>query len=216
MSKLKNFIRKDDELGKYSASFTAAALLFTEFQNIKQILLADDFAGLIEEEVRSNDFLGIKTEAARKRVTQEVRRRFENAPKDFWSIFFEQKEDEQKLSLFYLCLKSYPLVMDFQVEVALKKWKSRSTTLDNFDLQMRLDEIASESDDVFSWSEKTQKKVVTAYKRMLTEAGLLVKNELTKPSNIQTDFWNYFIQVGDAWFIDACFYNKSKVLKLNK
>jgi len=216
MNKLKNSTKKvEEEEDKYSAAFTATALLFTEVQNIKQILLADDFEQLIEQEVKNNDLLGIKTEAARRRVTQEIRKRNGFTPKEFWSTFLNLNETEQRLALFYLCLKTYPLVMDFHIEVALKKWKSKALVIDNFDLQMRLDEIASTDEVVMNWTEKTQMKVITVYKRMLKEAGLLKKTELTKPKNISTDFWNYFVEIGDDWFVEACFYNKKKIFNLD-
>lgn len=201
---------------RYSASFTAASILLIEHQNMEHIIMAENFEELIDAEVKNNSFLGIKTEAGRKRVTQEIRKRHENASKEFWSMFFNSEEIEQRLALLYLCLKTYPLVMDFHVEVVLKKWKSKSLRLDIFDLQMRLDEIASIDEEVMAWSEQTQKKTTTVYKRMLSEAGLLKDNELTKPQNIHSDFWNYFIEIGESWFIEVCFYNKNQILKLNE
>lgn len=211
MRDLKRAYKNVKENYEYTASFTAAALLFAEYLKIEEFLYSENFEELIDQEVKRNEFLSIKTEAARKRVTQEIRKRYEYTSKEFWEMFFTLQEEEQKLALFYLCLKTYPLVMDFHVEVALKKWQSRSLKLDTIDLQMRLDEIASVNEEVSGWSEATQRKTMTVYIRMLNEAGLLKDDELIQPKNINTDFWDYFLKLGEGWFIEACFHNQKQI-----
>lgn len=96
MRNSKYITKKVKNNDKYSASFTAAAILLIEHQNMEQIILAEDFEELIDVEVKNNEFLGIKTEAGRKRVTQEIRKRHANAPKDFWSTFFNLEEKEKR------------------------------------------------------------------------------------------------------------------------
>jgi hypothetical protein len=191
----------------YSASFTASALLFQEFSKAKDSLLADNFIQDMQDEVLENSRLGIKTQAARKRISQEMIKRYESAPPDFWQFFFQRQEVEQKLALFFLCLKTYGLMLDYHLEVALKRWKSRAEQLDTLDVQLRLDEISSFNSEVYAWSESTKTKTVTVYLRTLTEAGLLKHGILQKTSGIQPDFWEYFVKNGEAWFPEACFAN---------
>lgn len=212
LSKRGNYMSKMSNVeSKYSASFIAAGLLYPEFLKLKEILESPDFEKRIEQEVEENALLRVKTRAARKRITQEIRKRQAVASNDFWAFFYEQPEAAQKLALFFLCLKAYPLIMDYHIEVTLKKWRSKSLTMDVFDLQMRLDEIASQDESVAAWSESTQRKTITVYLRILNEAGLLKKGKLTKPEKIAFDFWNYFIHRGEAWFIEACFLNKENI-----
>lgn len=196
---------------KYSASFTAAALLHAEFVRIKDILLSDDFEEGLKREVEENNYLSIKTRSARVRTAKEIKRRHEQAPEDFWRFFFECNETEQKLALFFLCLQSYPLLMDFHIEVALKKWRVLSLSLERFDLQMRLDEIASFDEKVDGWTELTKSKIIDIYFRILNDIGLLKEGQLTKPASIGSDFWHYFITHGEAWFIEACFFKKDQI-----
>lgn len=198
---------------KYSASFTAAALLFEEFTRLKDLLSADDFETLIDQEIENNALLGIKTRAARQRVGLEIKKRYLNAPKDFWILFGEVGEVEQRLMLFFLCLKTYYLMLDFHLEVTLRRWKAMSTTLDVVDLQMRLDEIASMDEEVGSWSELTKQKTITVYLRTLKEAGLLKHEQLIKPVNTTPDFWDYFVKMGDPWFPGACFIPSTSLIK---
>lgn len=193
------------QLHTYSAAFTASALLFNEFSKAKESILADDFIEQMRREVLENARFGIKTQASRKRISQEMIKRYEAAPPGFWPFFFERSEEEQKLALFFLCLKTYGLMLDFHLEVTLKRWKARSEQLGTFDLQMRLDEISSANPDVDAWSESTKTKTITVYIRTLTEAGLLKNGKLQKPARINPDFWAFFLNNGEFWFPAACF-----------
>lgn len=195
----------------YSSAFTASALLFNEFVKAKDGILADDFTRQMKDEVLENTRLGIKTQSARQRISQEMLKRYESAPLGFWPFFFGRSEEEQKLALFFLCLKTYGLMLDFHLEVALKRWKARSEQLDVFDLQMRLDEISSTHPEVDAWSESTKKKTITVYLRTLTEAGLLKNGKLQKPIRINPDFWEFFIKNGDSWFPESCFTTVSQI-----
>lgn len=196
---------------KYSAAFTAAALLYEEHLRMGAMLLGANFEESIGHEVANNTILGIKTEAGRKRTVQEIKKRYAEAPEGFWNFFFSIPEAEQRLALFFLCLKTYPLMLDYHVEVTLKKWRSLSLELELIDLQMRLDEIEATNPEVADWSESTKRKTLTVYTRVLREAGLYKDGQLVKPSAISADFWAYFAQIGEAWFIEACFHPKSQL-----
>jgi hypothetical protein len=71
-----------------------------------------------------------------------------------------------------------------------------------------MDELASYNDSINEWSSETRQKLITVFLRMLREAKLLNQNTLMKPSVANADFWHYFIQQGDEWFLDACFLPK--------
>ena len=96
-------------------------------------------------------------------------------------------------------------MFDFHLEVTMKHWKMHAAELERFDLQMRLDEISSAHSDVDAWSESTKTKTITVYLRTLTEAGLLKAGKLQKPNNISSGFRDYFMKIGEAWFLEACF-----------
>jgi len=199
-------------INTYSASFTASALLFNEFIKAKDSVLAEDFIFQMKEEVLENTRLGIKTQSARQRISQEMIKRFESAPSGFWPFFFTRNEEEQKLGLFFLCLKTYVLMLDFHLEVTLKRWKTRVEHLESFDLQMRLDEISSANPEVGAWSELTKTKTITVYLRTLSEAGLLKKEQLLKPVRINPDFWDFFIKNNESWFLESCFTPINQIL----
>ncbi len=188
----------------YDANFTAGGLLFTEFVALRGILLSTNFDELLKKEEEENNVMGVATNSARKRIISEVKRRYEKVSIDFWYQFFEWDENEQKLGLFYLCLKTYPIVFDLHFEVAVKKYKLGAELVE-YDVQMRLDELSSTSEDVENWSYTTIKKINTQYRKALKDAGLYNKKIVHKPNNTNELFWDFFKKNDENWFLDACF-----------
>ena len=162
---------------------------------------------LIKIEEEQNNVMGVATKSARKRIISEIIRRNSFAQNNFWNHFFDWNENEQKLALFYLCLKAYSLIFGIHFEVSLKKFKVGSN-LDAYDIQMRLDEIASFDDTVAEWSDSTLKKLNVQYRKALKDVGLYDGETLYKPLNIGSIFWSYFEEINEAWFLEACFMNK--------
>ncbi len=193
-------------LKKYDANFTAGGILHHEFFSLKEIILNENFNELINIEEEENKLMAVATKSARQRIISEIKRRYNNAPEDFWIHFFEWNEYEQKLALFYLCLKTYPLIFDIHFEVALKKYKVGSN-LEAYDVQMRIDQISSFDDDVASWSESTLKKLNVQYRKALKDIGLYDGKKLISDVKATTMFWNYFQEHNEVWFLEACFKN---------
>lgn len=194
----------NNTINKYDANFTAGGILLNEFLVIKDILLREDVENRLRKEIEENKVIGINTKGARQRIILEIIRRVNKVPKTFWDFFYNLGLMEQKQALFYLCLKTYPLVFDLHFEVAVKKYKT-SGSLSDYDVQMRLDEIASTNENAANWSDKTFKKLNSQYRTALKDVGLLKENYLNK-SQIQSNvFWNYFKDNGEQWFLKACF-----------
>lgn len=195
-----------DKSNKYDANFTAAGILYHEFVVLKELLLSENFNERIKIEEEQNDYIGVATNSARKRISSEIKRRYNNAPLDFWTHFFEWNEIEQKLALFFLCLKTYPLVLDIHFEVVLKKFKT-GNKLNPYDIQMRMDEIASIDDEVSKWSDSTLKKINVQYRKAIKDIGIYNGTSLIREAKASTLFWNYFKNNNESWFLEACFIN---------
>lgn len=194
---------------KYDANFTAGGLLYNEFKALEDLLLGDQFEELINEEQEQNNVIGIATNSARKRIISEIKRRHKVAPPEFWNHFFSWNEEEQKLALFYLCLKTYPLIMALHIDVTLKKYRLGGK-LEAYDIQMRFEEIMSYDEEVASWSMSTFKKLNVQYRKALRDAGLYDANKaLKKPSKPRNLFWGYFKEINEQWFLEACFKDKN-------
>lgn len=194
---------------KFSASFTAGSLFINEFIALSDQLISENVLELLRNEVKRNYVLGIKSEKARSRVVSEIRKRIKAVDASFWPFFLECSDPEKSVSLFYVCMKTYALVFDLHFEVVVRRWRILEREISPYDLQMRFDELASETDsNIGNWKESTRKELIQTYLRMLREAKLLHQTTLTKPTIPNPDFWKYFIHQGDAWFLDACFLTK--------
>jgi len=189
---------------KYDANFTAGGLLLNEFVSLEKVLLSDSFDELIKLEETNNNYIGVATLSARKRILSEVRRRYKKMPFSFWEFFYQLNQKEQKLALFFVILKTYPIVMDIHIDVALNNYKIGSD-LEEYDITMIFDEIASRSEKVASWSDSTLKKINNQYRKVIRDIEIYDGKKLVSPTGISDTFWNYFIQNNEAWFIEACF-----------
>ena len=188
----------------YDANFTAGGLLLRDFTAVSTILTDEDFIGKIQKESELNELLGIPTESARKRVVSEIKRRYGVVNVDFWSWFITITEVEKKLALFFICLKTYPIVLDFHLEVALKKYKT-GDDMDAFAIQMRIDELVATNKEVGSWSDSTLDKINSQFRSALKDCGLLKGEKLSLYVNVPDSFWDYFDNIGEGWFKEMCF-----------
>lgn len=199
-------MNKVKEEKKLDANFTAGGILYQEFSGLMDIVESKNFNDLISAETENNAFIGIAVESSRKRIITEIKRRYKNAPSHFWSHFKEWNTNEQKLALYYLCLKTYPLIFDIHFEVVIKKYMLGSN-LDDYDIQMRFDELASMDADFAQWAEITLYKLNVQIRKALKDAGIYDGEKLNSPREIGTDFWKYFKDIGETWFLKAAFVN---------
>jgi len=192
------------EQPKYSASYIAAGLLFRETEAVLDLLKDENVLSLLKDEVKNNKLLQVNTEAARKRIVQEIIKRHQAVGAGFWEKFQISNDEERKLCLFYAIMKTYKLIFDFHFDVTLYRWRSSDNEADSYYYQMKIDEISGNNPEVDQWADATKLKSITVYLRILREAGLLKENTFQKPS-VNDNFWCFFIQRNDAWFLDACF-----------
>ena len=190
----------------YSASFTAAALMHGEMNAVLPYLLKDGSAEAIKVIENSVEILPIKSAAARYRITHEMVKRFQAMPRAFWVDYQSFPEPQQKLALFYVILKTYRLLYEFQLNVAVKRFNSANNTLQIDDLWMEFYDIASRDPFVDSWTERTKKTCIQSYLTMLRQAGLLdPETSRLQRIDIAQEAYIPFVQLGELWFLQACF-----------
>lgn len=190
----------------YSASFTAGGILFSEFEAILPFIQKEGIRDFLVRESKENNYLRIATESARKRVITELKKRIDAVNPDFWSFYHSRVEEDRRLLLFYLCVKTYQLVWDFHYKVTLPGYWAYHHHIDELAYKMYLDELGSKVDDVNRWSESTSKKCITNYIRMLNESGILQNGKLHKPA-VENDFYCYYIKDGKNWALDIFLLN---------
>lgn len=186
----------------YSASFTAGSLLHRETSVLLPLLQSEN-AEVIREEIKNNKLLHVNSESARKRIIFEIIKRTKSVEQSFWHFYANSIEEEQKILLFYICMKTYNLIFDFHINVTVKQWYSSSQIVEPYFYRMELDEIAAQDEHVDRWADITKQKTISVYLRMLKEIKMLDNGSL-RSINLGEAFWRFFVKNGESWFLDAC------------
>lgn len=189
----------------YTSAFTACSFLFSEFNAVLPLLQSEDANQLLKEEAVNRHYLMVNNEASAKKILLEFKRRYASVPQDFWLWYDMLDETAQKAALLYVIIKTYKLVFDFHIHVAIKKWNSVDHSITTDDLQMELLDVSANDEFVDSWSEQTKKKLMSAYLTILRQADMLdTKTNELRPIRLMPNEYKYYIDNGDVWFLDAC------------
>jgi hypothetical protein len=191
-------------MSEYTTAFTAGPLM------------PEKTAMIVEEGRRGSpldevdwELLDSNSWRGRRRKMAEIKRRLEHVPRSVWEDLPDQSIREQTLVLYYCCLKTYRLLFDFHMDVVLPTWRSSDRTIESYDVRRFLEQRADRHTEVDGWSESSWQKVRQVILQMLRESGLLVESRLRK-KNPSDGFWNRFVNVGDVWFLEACFLNEEE------
>lgn len=201
----------------YSAAFTAASMMYREMTALVPLMQDQQAATLLRQEIEENRLLYINSLNSRKRVVAELQRRYNAVPSQFWEHYLLLGEPAQRVALLYVLLKTYQLLFDIHICVTLSLWRSASTEIHGSDVMLYLNELASQDRFVDSWTEATRKKVVSVYLLMLHQARLMQGDSATlcQPELDDAD-WQYYIRMGEAWFLEACFLPTYRINELKK
>jgi hypothetical protein len=201
----------------YSASFTGAAMLFSDMNVAVKLLLEDDSPETIKTLRTDASYIQIKSAKSRERVTAEFVKRFRAVPQSFWSRYVGLPESEQRLALLYVILKTYRLLFEFQVNLAIPKYNSPDRIITKNDVNMALNEIASQDEFVDSWSAETRDRASSQYLTILRQSGLIDEGsgELQSPY-VPDEAFLWYIQAGEVWFLQACFLPGYKIEQIKQ
>lgn len=195
---------------RYSASFTAGSLLHKEITALLPLLQTENAEEVVRNEIKKNELLHINSESARKRIVYEILKRTQSVEQDFWPFYGNSNQDEQKLLLFYLCLKVYPLMFDFHFNITVKQWNTSSQLIEPYYYQMELGEIAIRDETVDKWTDTTKRKAISVYLRILKEVRLIDDKNKLRSINMSELFWRFFVSNKKHWFLDACLLSNSE------
>ena len=192
----------------YSASFTAGSLLFEEFNAILDIILKGNIENKKTEIINTN-ILKINSESSRKRVYSELKKRVKSVPRGIWDLYNDSNDLEKKTVLFYVVLKAHMLLLDFQTEIILSKYRSLNLDTDKNDIDIFLAKKSGNHPEIEQWSDLTRGKIKNTILLILRQAGIIKNNQIT-PISLSIQFWKKFIEVGDVWFLEVCLLNKNE------
>lgn len=194
------------ENSPYSAAFTGCSFMMYEMNRMLPLFLADNSEELLLQEMENNQVLLLNSQASRKKYIRELKRRFEAVPRTFWLEYQNMSEAAQRLAILYVLLSTYRLVLDFHLNVTVKKWNSVDPHIYLDDVAMELSQIAAHDAFVDSWSDNTKNRVVSAYLTFMDQAGLFERKsfELHKAVGVTDNEYAYYVQIGQEWFLEAC------------
>ena len=198
----------------YSAAITGGGFLFTETNALLPLLQSTDREALLKDEKLNNRLLKINAETSRYRAIVEIALRFDTMPSSFWLDYQSMNEDDQLVALFFVILKTYKICFDFHVNVTMRKWNSISKTLVYDDIDMEFNEVSARDQFVDSWSDKTKRKVASAYLTVLRKVGILDKEDNLHP--LSASNFDYYITIGEQWFLEACLLQPYQIDNIKK
>ena len=189
----------------YTATITGCGFLYYEFLRILPLLMSEDSAKLLKEEIDNNLLFQVNSQKARLRFLAEFKRRYNALPISFWNDFFKMNELSQRAGLLYVILKTYRLIFDFHFNVTVKRWNSVDQRLRKTDIMMELSELSSRDSFVDSWTDNTKSRCASQYLTILRQAGLLQeKTNKLLPIHLAPADYEYYIHSGEEWFLEAC------------
>ena len=186
----------------YTAAITGGGFLFEETNVLLPLLQSPDREVLLKEERLNNRLLKINAETSRYRAIVEIARRYDAMPVSFWIDYQSMSEEDQMVALFFVILKTYKICFDFHINVTMRKWNSISKSLVYEDIDMEFNEVSARDEFVDSWSDKTKRKVASAYLTILRKVSILDKEDQLHP--LSASNFDYYIINGEQWFLEAC------------
>ena len=198
----------------YTAAITGGGFLFEETNALLPLLEAENSEELIKDENINNRVLHINAETSRKKAVREIKRRYKTMSVSFWKDYVLMSQEEQKVALLLVMLKTYKILFDFHVNVTMKKWNSISKSVQLEDLMLEFNEISAKDEFVDSWTLETKKHVASAYLTVLRKVGILsINNQL---SSVSCDNFDYYLTHNEAWFLEACLLQPYEITNIKK
>ena len=198
----------------YTAAITGGGFLFTETNVLLPLLQSPDRESLLKDEKLNNRLLQINAETSRYRAIMEIARRYDAMPVSFWNDYQAMNDADQQVALFFVILKTYKICFDFHINVTMRKWNSISKQLVYEDIEMEFSEVSARDEFVDSWSDKTKRKVASAYLTVLRKVGILDKDDNLHP--LSASNFDYYILNGEQWFLEACLLQPYQIENIKK
>lgn len=197
----------------YSASLTGCGFCYAEFTRLIPWLMQGDAKQQMKDEVRENRYLMMNSESTRKRAASELLKRYEALPADFWNYYLSLEEKDQKIALLYALLKAYPILEYIHREVVMPQYRSIQQSLTGDDIVMCLYNLGCQDAFVDSWTEQTKNKIASWYQTVLSQAGILNRDNQQLQS-VQLSDASWFISNGKGRFLEYCLLRQDQIASM--
>jgi len=195
----------------YSASLTGCSFMIDEMTACLPLLMDDNSEELMKREVSESNIMLMKSQQTRYRASVEFKKRYAAVPKDFWQKYLNMGRQQQLVAMYYVCLKTYRILFDLHINVALKKWKSANRKVTKNDALNEIYEIAANEEFVDSWSDETKDRVASSFLTFMRRAGMLDETDTLQAPKLQDADYRIYLELGDSWFLQACFLEQYEI-----
>lgn len=195
----------------YSAALTGCSFMIDEMTACLPLLMDENSEELMKREVSDSNILLMKSQQTRYRAAVEFKRRYTAVPADFWHKYLNMGRPQQLVAMYYVCLKTYRILFDLHINVALKKWKSANRKVTKNDAQNEIYEIAANDEFVDSWSDETKDRVASSFLTFMRKARMLDETDTLQAPKLQETDYRIYLELGDSWFLQACFLEQYEI-----
>ena len=195
----------------YSAALTGCSFMIDEMNACLPLLMDENSEELMRREVSENNVMMMESQKSRSKASLEFRRRYNAVPSQFWVKYQNMSRQQQLMAMYYVCLKTYRILFDLHINVALKKWKSANRTVTKNDAMSEIYEIAANDAFVDSWSEETKDRVASSFLTYMRKAGILNEGGELQAPKLQDSDYRIYVELGDSWFLQACFLEQYEI-----
>lgn len=198
------------KLNLYKAT-NVGGLMIEDSIKVFNYLYLKDKEPITESEIEQ--VLAVKSATSRKRIFEEIRRRYEMIDLRIITYFIQAERNEQTVIIFYAALKLYRLLNDVVFEILIPKYKRNESSVNAMDILSLLDSKATAQEHIAKWSITTRKNMTYIILKMLKEAGIQYNNHI-KPLQASDDLWRLIVETGDVWMLQAALLSKEQQQQL--
>ena len=180
------------------------------------LLMSPDCDELMKKEVSENNILLMKSQQTRYRASVEFKRRYAAVPESFWIKYQNMGKEQQLVAMYFVCLKTYRILFDLHINVAIRKWKSANRSINKKEAINEIYEIASNEEFVDSWSEETKDRVASSFLTFMRRAGFLDEKDTLQTPKLNEQDYNIYVEMGESWFLEACFLEQYEIQNIIK
>lgn len=158
---------------KYSAGAVKHCFWFTEFRKAVELRAERKTWNEIGELAENNNIFGAPTPLRSRQILNTVSRRVKALDESFYPVFQSSDATAQKLIVLIAVMASDRLFAEFVYEVVREKMFMGIYELTDSDIRKFFSAKQEQDTRVAKWSELTFKRLLSVYKVILHDAGLL-------------------------------------------
>lgn len=165
---------------KYSAGLVSQSFWFVEFKKIVKLLIDGKSEQEIKDLCINDNFFGAINENRAKRMYGYIWNRVKRLDDAMLHLFETSDLTTQKLINLIAILLGDRLFFEFIFEIYREKMIVGNEELSDFDLNVFFKNKEVQSDDVATWTDRTKKRLGSAYFNFMIDANLITVVEKKK------------------------------------